>query len=234
MRTGNVGVASEKPRRTARHAPSISISRSTDPLGVTLTGPRPASSERESGAVWRKVKHETAIDRARLASQEGSSTQGRRAKLVAADVQVGRAGTLACPRRSGPGSPESPSVKSVPLLRCSCALGEKVAQRNSGRRTIDDLPAESAVGCARVPQPVCGREPHRSARNMLWDLNARGESRTRTGLPPADFESAASAIPPLGPARGVWVPEGSSASAVEVAVSGCRVTPSRLTYLSSS
>ncbi len=28
--------------------------------------------------------------------------------------------------------------------------------------------------------------------------HARGESRTRTGLPPADFESAASAIPPLG------------------------------------
>ena len=28
--------------------------------------------------------------------------------------------------------------------------------------------------------------------------NARGESRTRTGLPPVDFESTASAIPPLG------------------------------------
>src|SRR5206468_2499128 len=28
--------------------------------------------------------------------------------------------------------------------------------------------------------------------------SARGESRTRTGLPPGDFESPASAIPPLG------------------------------------
>ncbi len=30
-------------------------------------------------------------------------------------------------------------------------------------------------------------------------LHARGESRTLTGLPPGDFESPASAIPPLGP-----------------------------------
>src|SRR2546423_3807221 len=29
--------------------------------------------------------------------------------------------------------------------------------------------------------------------------HARGESRTLTGLPPGDFESPASAIPPLGP-----------------------------------
>ncbi len=29
--------------------------------------------------------------------------------------------------------------------------------------------------------------------------SARGESRTRTGLPPVDFESTASAVPPLGP-----------------------------------
>src|ERR1043166_4338200 len=31
---------------------------------------------------------------------------------------------------------------------------------------------------------------------------ARGESRTLTGLPPGDFESPASALPPLGPHRG--------------------------------
>ena len=40
----------------------------------------------------------------------------------------------------------------------------------------------------------------------LWRaliVNARGESRTRTGLPPADFESAASAIPPLGRGRNI-------------------------------
>jgi hypothetical protein len=35
--------------------------------------------------------------------------------------------------------------------------------------------------------------------NLLWYFDARGESRTRTRLPSADFESAASAIPPLGP-----------------------------------
>ncbi len=33
--------------------------------------------------------------------------------------------------------------------------------------------------------------------------SARGESRTRTRLPSADFESAASAIPPLGPAGNI-------------------------------
>ena len=33
---------------------------------------------------------------------------------------------------------------------------------------------------------------------LLHFGNARGESRTRTGLPPTDFESVASAIPPLG------------------------------------
>src|SRR5204863_5892396 len=36
--------------------------------------------------------------------------------------------------------------------------------------------------------------------------HARGASRTRTGLPPVDFESTASAIPPLGP-RGNFSPD---------------------------
>src|SRR5437016_9163868 len=35
---------------------------------------------------------------------------------------------------------------------------------------------------------------------VLVPSSARGESRTLTGLPPGDFESPASAIPPLGPA----------------------------------
>src|SRR5438874_2240777 len=34
---------------------------------------------------------------------------------------------------------------------------------------------------------------------VLVPSSARGESRTLTGLPPGDFESPASAIPPLGP-----------------------------------
>ena len=34
-----------------------------------------------------------------------------------------------------------------------------------------------------------------------YAASARGESRTRTRLPSADFESAASAIPPLGLSR---------------------------------
>src|SRR5207245_6769522 len=38
--------------------------------------------------------------------------------------------------------------------------------------------------------------PHR--RQGWWLGSARGESRTHTGLPPGDFESPASAIPPLG------------------------------------
>src|SRR2546421_410328 len=33
---------------------------------------------------------------------------------------------------------------------------------------------------------------------------ARGESRTLTGLPPGDFESPASAIPPLGRSLNSW------------------------------
>ena len=40
---------------------------------------------------------------------------------------------------------------------------------------------------------------------MRWDPEyARGEIRTRTGLPPADFESAASAVPPLGRAGKIY------------------------------
>src|SRR5882762_9021103 len=35
-------------------------------------------------------------------------------------------------------------------------------------------------------------------------LSARGESRTLTGLPPGDFESPASAIPPLGRVLVLW------------------------------
>src|SRR2546429_439700 len=35
--------------------------------------------------------------------------------------------------------------------------------------------------------------------HVLVPSSARGESRTLTGLPPGDFESPASAIPPLGP-----------------------------------
>jgi hypothetical protein len=42
------------------------------------------------------------------------------------------------------------------------------------------------------------RAPRYAAQVPVLLDHARGESRTRTGLPPADFESAASAIPPLG------------------------------------
>src|SRR5206468_6323066 len=54
-----------------------------------------------------------------------------------------------------------------------------------------------------------GREESQSARFVMGEvaaaiacsfglLSARGESRTLMGLPPPDFESGASAIPPLG------------------------------------
>src|SRR3954468_2630758 len=43
-------------------------------------------------------------------------------------------------------------------------------------------------------------------RGTISVLSARGESRTRTRLPSADFESAASAIPPLGLARSITSP----------------------------
>ena len=51
------------------------------------------------------------------------------------------------------------------------------------------------------------RSSHDSSRDGLSEsardegkksLSARGEIRTRTGLPPVDFESTASAVPPLG------------------------------------
>ncbi len=55
-----------------------------------------------------------------------------------------------------------------------------------------------------MAHPVMGFPDHLrvgTGGKLLGKANARGESRTRTGLPPADFESAASAIPPLGPER---------------------------------
>jgi hypothetical protein len=36
---------------------------------------------------------------------------------------------------------------------------------------------------------------------MRRNFSARGEIRTRMGLPPVDFESTASAVPPLGPSK---------------------------------
>ena len=48
--------------------------------------------------------------------------------------------------------------------------------------------------------------------------NARGEIRTRTGLPPVDFESTASAVPPLGRACKIYC----SAKAVTGAVARSR------------
>src|SRR6476646_6846180 len=52
-------------------------------------------------------------------------------------------------------------------------------------------------------QASCNAARQASAQSARFD--ARGESRTRTGLPPADFESAASAIPPLGRAKKLGV-----------------------------
>ena len=43
-----------------------------------------------------------------------------------------------------------------------------------------------------------GLEPSEGIDREIANIDARGESRTRTRLPSADFESAASAIPPLG------------------------------------
>jgi hypothetical protein len=45
---------------------------------------------------------------------------------------------------------------------------------------------------------VFGARVVEASKLLRWN-DARGESRTRTRLPSADFESAASAIPPLGP-----------------------------------
>ena len=46
--------------------------------------------------------------------------------------------------------------------------------------------------------PISGGAPLGNIGILRPSQHARGESRTRTRLPSADFESAASAIPPLG------------------------------------
>src|SRR5438552_18574870 len=62
-----------------------------------------------------------------------------------------------------------------------------------------------------VPWSVGWAEPNGMSANGTKqnNIDARGESRTLMGLPPTDFESVASAIPPLGRGakynRGGWL-----------------------------
>src|SRR5438046_843116 len=53
----------------------------------------------------------------------------------------------------------------------------------------------TGVGLSSGRRCMVGRVRDR----LVVPSSARGESRTLTGLPPGDFESPASAIPPLGP-----------------------------------
>ena len=52
-----------------------------------------------------------------------------------------------------------------------------------------------------MPQPLHSFVAGTKEGRARYDLDARGEIRTRTGLPPVDFESTASAVPPLGLGR---------------------------------
>src|ERR1041385_9120131 len=76
------------------------------------------------------------------------------------------------------------------------------------------MPGEPDGNVNRLPPPKAHRSGHHPAPSLRVSVlpsfrlfvfpsfrlpHARGESRTRMGLPPADFESAAYAIPPLGP-----------------------------------
>jgi hypothetical protein len=68
-----------------------------------------------------------------------------------------------------------------------------VGQSGSGQRGPNETrnrPDEYTVPLSHYPSSCRPTVP----------LNARGESRTRTGSLPPDFESGASAIPPLGQA----------------------------------
>jgi hypothetical protein len=61
----------------------------------------------------------------------------------------------------------------------------------------DNLRATALRGCVKRGEVTrCG------------ERSARGEIRTRTGLPPVDFESTASAVPPLGPSGNIAPVEG--------------------------
>src|SRR5262249_14503503 len=73
------------------------------------------------------------------------------------------------------------------------------AQRK-GRRPQPGAPSSTAAHAAARGEKGARDQIHREPLSSYPSTSARGESRTRTGLPPADFESAASAIPPLGPA----------------------------------
>src|SRR5205809_994319 len=70
--------------------------------------------------------------------------------------------------------------------RClGLSRGHKIAWRSYVRRAT---PADAVAWLTLRAAPDVQRVPS----------GARGESRTLTGLPPGDFESPASAIPPLG------------------------------------
>src|SRR2546423_8584108 len=58
----------------------------------------------------------------------------------------------------------------------------------------------TGVGLSSGRRCIIGRARARLVLSVqvLVPSSARGESRTLTGLPPGDFESPASAIPPLG------------------------------------
>src|SRR2546430_3194762 len=92
----------------------------------------------------------------------------------------------------------------VTMLKPSGSLVS--APRTTPRRVIEACGGR----CAAEGRAHTSSEEMASAVHLMRSIigYARGESRTLMGLPPTDFESVASAIPPLGPAakysRGGW------------------------------
>src|SRR2546429_5090254 len=76
------------------------------------------------------------------------------------------------------------------------------APRTTPRRVIEVCGGR----CAAEGRAHTSSEEMASAVHLMRSIigYARGESRTLMGLPPTDFESVASAIPPLGPGGEIY------------------------------
>src|SRR6266576_4069157 len=95
------------------------------------------------------------------------------------------------------GSPVS-ALTTVPLSEGCCAAVRYAHTSQKG--IVRSRQVALAASYPGGPEFGTGPEPSHQ--------DARGESRTLMGLPPTDFESVASAIPPLGPgSRGEIYPQ---------------------------
>src|SRR5207253_10263502 len=107
----------------------------------------------------------------------------------------------------------------VTMLKPSGSLVS--APRTTPRRVIEACGGR----CAAEGRAHTSSEEMASAVHLMRSIigYARGESRTLMGLPPTDFESVASAIPPLGPiaAREIYLGKWHAAATEQRVAAAC-------------